>query len=217
MAVARTRPLPLRKQLLYAHHRHLLASSQLALFLRPAAFSADEYRQLRAQLPQGLTLTLLRPGLLPALLRDHPAPASWVDTTYLADPSHLQGPLAVLTADTLDPPTLAKALALVRHVSRQPPPNAPPAPEPAQLDRLAVLSALVEHTAADPARADHVSRLPPLDVLRAQLVGLVAAPASRIARVLGARATDVARTLDGFRQGLADEQQAAAAPPQAQA
>ncbi|BGP51609.1 hypothetical protein JCM10450v2_007559 [Rhodotorula kratochvilovae] len=234
--VARTRPLPVRKQVLYEHHRALLTSSPLVLFLRPGDFSAHEWRSIRAQLAQvpppppspssstpsssssppaptdaGLTLTLLRPGLLPALLRDPASPLSAsLDTTFLASPSHLAGPLAVLTAPSLHPPTLARALALVQSVSRTPKADAPPPAAGAPpLERLGVLSALVERAAADPARTDAVAKLPPLEVLRAQLVGLISAPGSRIAGVLGARAQEVGRTLEGFKLGLEEQQQGA--------
>ncbi|BGP43399.1 hypothetical protein JCM10449v2_007434 [Rhodotorula kratochvilovae] len=230
--VARTRPLPVRKQVLYEHHRALLTASPLVLFLRPGDFSAHEWRSIRAQLAQlpppppspssspsssssssppdaGLTLTLLRPGLLPALLRDPASPLSAsLDTTFLASPSHLAGPLAVLTAPSLHPPTLARALALVQSVSRTPKADAPPPAAGAPpLERLGVLSALVERAAADPARTDAIAKLPPLEVLRAQLVGLISAPGSRIAGVLGARAQEVARTLEGFKLGLEEAQQ----------
>ncbi|GAA5923099.1 hypothetical protein JCM3775_007436 [Rhodotorula graminis] len=224
--VARTRPLPLRKQVLFRQHEHLLTANPLVLFLRPSDFSAHEWRALRANLaqlapspatpsssssttsPAPLSLTVLRPGLLPALLRDPNSPVSrLVDPTHLASASHLQGPLAVLTAPSVDPPTLSRVLTLVQTFSRTPKPNSPPpapgssAPPP---DRLALLSALVDQRAADVARTHAVAKLPTLDVLRAQLVGLVSQPGSRIAGVVGARAGELARTLDGFKLGLAE-------------
>ncbi|KPV71945.1 uncharacterized protein RHOBADRAFT_56320 [Rhodotorula graminis WP1] len=227
--VARTRPLPLRKQVLFRQHEHLLTANPLVLFLRPSDFSAHEWRALRANLaqlapspatpsssssttsPAPLSLTVLRPGLLPALLRDPNSPVSrLVDPTHLASASHLQGPLAVLTAPSVDPPTLSRVLTLVQTFSRTPKPNSPPPPAPgapggaAPPDRLALLSALVDHSAADVARTHAVAKLPTLDVLRAQLVALVSQPGSRIAGVVGARAGELARTLDGFKLGLAD-------------
>lgn len=224
--VARTRPLPFRKSLLFDHHSHLLSSSPLVLFLRPGDFAASEWRQLRQQLaavptpppsassspsssstpadqpPSGLRLTLLRPGLLPALLRTTDASLP-LDTTHLSLPSHLKGPLAVLTSPDLHPPTLSAVLALVSKFSRLPAPNAPPLPagQP-PLERLSLLSSLVEHQSADAEKTLKVGQLPPLDVLRAQIVGLLSAPGSRITGVLGARAGELARTLEGFKLGL---------------
>jgi len=229
--VPRTRPLPLRKQVLFRQHEHLLTANPLVLFLRPSDFSAHEWRALRANLaqlppspspspssssssssstssssssPAPLSLTVLRPGLLPALLRSPTSPvARALDPTHLASPSHLQGPLAVLTAPAVDPPTLARVLALVQTFSRAPKPDSPPpAPGAPPQERLALLSALVDSQAADPQRTHAVAKLPTLDVLRAQLVGLVSAPGSRIAGVVGARAGELARTLEGFKLGL---------------
>ncbi|GAA5912341.1 hypothetical protein JCM8208_003331 [Rhodotorula glutinis] len=225
--VPRTRPLPLRKQLLFRQHEHLLTANPLVLFLRPSDFSAHEWRALRANLaqlppspvpssssssssspspspPAPLSLTVLRPGLLPALLRSPSSPVALaLDPTHLASPSHLQGPLAVLTAPVVDPPTLSRVLALVHTFSRTPKPDsAPPAPGAPPVERLALLSALVDRQAATVERTHAVANMPTLEVLRAQLVGLVQAPGSRIVGVVGARAGELARTLEGFKLGL---------------
>ncbi|GAA5857426.1 hypothetical protein JCM9279_002508 [Rhodotorula babjevae] len=247
--VPRTRPLPLRKQVLFRQHEHLLTANPLVLFLRPSDFSAHEWRALRASLaqlppsattstastsssststsssssssssPAPLSLTVLRPGLLPALLRDPSSPvARALDPTHLASPSHLQGPLAVLTAPAVDPPTLSRVLALVQTFSRAPKPDsAPPAPGAPAAERLALLSALVDRQSADVARTHAVAKLPTLDILRAQLVGLVSAPGSRIAGVVGARAGELARTLEGFKLGLEAQQGGKDAAESAQA
>ncbi|GAA5895580.1 hypothetical protein JCM5296_003754 [Sporobolomyces johnsonii] len=227
--VARTRALPIRKQLLFAEHEHLLTSNDLVLFLRPGDFSAQEWRALRGQLAAAaaasnananadanqLKLTLLRPGLLPALLRSaststpsSSSALSSLDLSHLSTASHLSGPLAVLTSSSLHPPTLSRVLSLLQTFSRTPPANAPPrAPDAPPLERLELLSSLLEKTqAATPTRTKAVSDLPSLDVLRAQIVGLLSAPGSRITGVLGARAREVGRTLEGFKQGLEEQQ-----------
>ncbi|GAA5956739.1 hypothetical protein JCM21900_002167 [Sporobolomyces salmonicolor] len=238
--VARTRAVPVRKQLLFAEHEHLLTANDLVLFLRPGDFTAQEWRALRGQLAAAapaapadphehqLKLTLLRPGLLPALLRSASAsafasasasaststesgPASSsssvlasLDLSHLSTASHLSGPLAVLTSSSLHPPTLSRVLSLLQTFSRTPPPNAPPpAPDAPPLERLELLSSLLEKSqAATPQRTKEVGDLPSLDVLRAQIVGLLSAPGARITGVLGARASEVGRTLEGFKKGL---------------
>ncbi|GAA5931178.1 uncharacterized protein JCM15063_002568 [Sporobolomyces koalae] len=228
--VARTRPLPARKQLLFAEHQHLLTSNDLVLFLRPGDFSAEEWRTLRSSLastssaagpaaqPQhAIKLTLLRPGLLPALLRDHTASSSTrkprIDLTHLSQSSHLSGPLAVVTSPSLSPPVLNKVLSLVSKFSKTPAPNSPPpAANAPPLERLELLSSLLERTtAATKERTAQVGKLPPLDVLRAQIVGLLAMPASRIVGVVGASGRQVGRTVEGFKAGL--EEQANPAQP----
>ncbi|GAA6021531.1 hypothetical protein JCM10207_005793 [Rhodosporidiobolus poonsookiae] len=251
--VARTRPLPARKAALFRQHEHLLAAHPLVVFLRPGEFTAQEWRQLRAQIAavpppppaatagepsssssstapadapsSGLKLTLLRPGLLPALLRSSSAAASpsastpaspSLDLSLLSSPSHLKGPLAALTAPTLHPPTLAAVLALLQKFSRTPPADAPPpAPGAEPVERLALLSSLIEARAAGPDRTQAVGKLPPLEVLRAQLVGLISAPGSRIAGVLGQRAGEIGRALEGLKKGL--EEQEGGAGKEAQA
>ena len=48
-----------------------------------------------------------------------------------------------------------------------------------------------------------VAKLPTLDTLRAQLLGLIGAPAARLAGVIGeAGGGQLAMTLEGFRKGL---------------
>lgn len=62
----------------------------------------------------------------------------------------------------------------------------------------------------NPGETAEVAKLPSLDVLRAQIVGLLSAPGSRITGVLGAKAREVGRTVEGFKVGL--EQANAPAP-----
>lgn len=249
---SRQRAFPAAKALAFREQQHLLTNHDLVLFLRPGDFAAHEWRQLRQQIAavpppppspsataqeaaspvNDLRLTYLRPGLVPAVIRDlerqqqlrqsraaategsssssSSAPPAAIDTSYLADPSHLSGPLAAVTAQTLHPPTLLRVLALLRRFARTPPPNAPPpAPDAPPLERIKVLSSLLErHTAADPHRTAAVAQLPAIEVLHAQLVGLLSAPGARISGVLSARASDLARTLEGFKVGLEEAQQA---------
>lgn len=261
---SRQRAFPAAKALAFREQQHLLTNHDLVLFLRPGDFAAHEWRQLRQQIAavpppppspsataqeaaspvNDLRLTYLRPGLVPAVIRDlerqqqlrqsrtaaaaaegssssSSAPPAAIDTSYLADQSHLSGPLAAVTAQTLHPPTLLRVLALLRRFARTPPPNAPPpAPDAPPLERIKVLSSLLErHTAADPHRTAAVAQLPAIEVLHAQLVGLLSAPGARISGVLSARASDLARTLEGFKVGLEEAQQAQAptadSPPSA--
>ena len=211
----RTRPLPPRKSHLFASHQNLLSTSPLLLFLRPTDFAAHEWQTLRANLlpltpadnPQGgLKLTVLRPGLLPALLRDPKVRAS-IDTSLIDSPSHTKGPLAVLTAPDLHPPTLLKLLAVLNAASVSISRNAAPVDPKSKVkvevvQRLGLLSALLEQRAFGSDQAKEVAKLPGLDVLRAQIVGLLSAPAAGITRVLGARGREVGRTLEGFKEGL---------------
>lgn len=169
-----------------------------------------------------LRLTYLRPGLMPAIVRTlqqqrTEGTTTVPDTSLLADASHSSGPLAALTAPTLHPPTLLRVLHLLQTFSRTPPPNAPPPPPPgkdagppAMVERLKLLSSLLDQTtAADPDQTTKIANLPPIEVLHAQIVGLLSAPGARITGVVSARASELARTLEGFKLGL---EETAAAP-----
>jgi len=58
-----------------------------------------------------------------------------------------------------------------------------------------------------------VSKLPTLDTLRAQVVGLLSAPASQLAMILGeASGGKLARTLEGLKIGLEEEDKSDGAP-----
>ena len=56
--------------------------------------------------------------------------------------------------------------------------------------------------AASKERTVEIGKLPELDVLRSQLVGLLGMPGSRIVGVVGARGREVGRTVEGFKEGL---------------
>lgn len=214
--VVRSRPLPARKVHLFNSHQLLLTSSPLLLFLRPTAFSAHEWSTLRSTLQSlnttdtdtdtttNLKLTVLRPGLLPALLRS--SSLSSIDTSHLSTPSHLSGTLAVLTSPTLHPPTLRSLLKLLSTISSTPSSRSPPLDPKSKLlpplERLPLLSSLLEHRSFGVEATTRVGELPGLEILRAQVVGLLSAPAGKLSSVLEQRAKEVGRTLEGLREGL---------------
>jgi large subunit ribosomal protein L10 len=62
-------------------------------------------------------------------------------------------------------------------------------------DKLVILGGAMGRTALDPTGVKALASLPSLDELRARLVGLVMAPAAKIAQVINAPAAKVARVL----------------------
>ena len=206
--------LPVRKALLFKAHSRLLLGSALSIFLRPSNFSAQEWSTLRASLvaldPQA-KLSVLRPGLLPALLRS-PQFRNF-DQTQLR--SHLQGPLAVLTLPHLDPPSFTKLLSTLDAISTSPGPKEQPHDPKSKtprvvIQRLQLLSTLIHNRALDVPATQLVAKLPPLPVLHSQIIGLIGGASRSIVGIVGARGQEVARTLEGFKQGL--EQPAAPSP-----
>ncbi|GJJ13163.1 hypothetical protein Clacol_007414 [Clathrus columnatus] len=138
------------------------------------------------------------------------------------------GALAILSLPSLHPPQLAS---LLRVLGRAVPPKKPPlTPEEQQAAaaeaRLAILEnptpgrrkkrvrptltpeleikgALIEKKLFLREELQDISKLPSLDTLRGQLLGLLSMPAVQIATVLSqAAGGQLARTLEGFKKGL---------------
>lgn len=136
--------------------------------------------------------------------------------------------LAILTLPSLHPPQLASLLRILnRAVPRKPPPLTPEQQvEAEEAARLAILEnptpgrrmkrfrpnlppelelkgALIEGRLFLRDELDAISRLPSLETLQGQLLGLISMPAMQIAGVLSqAAGGQLARTLEGFKKGL---------------
>ena len=202
--------LPIRKALLFKAHSQLLSASALAVFLRPSDFSAQEWSNLRLALslhdPQA-KLTVLRPGLLPALLRS--PKFTLFDQTQLS--SHLSGPLAVLTLPSLDPPSFSKLLSTLDTVSTTPGPKETTHDPKSKskrivIQRLALLSTLVHNRAFDSIQTKQLAKLPTLPVLHSQIIGLLGTSSRSLVGIVAARSQEVTRTLQGFKEGLSASQ-----------
>lgn len=202
----RTRPFPARKRFLFESTSTLLAESPLVLFLRPTDFSTSEWTALRSAMSsvqqrdvhaKKPRLTFLRAGMLPAIQR-HDSAKIAVPDAALRDP----GSLAALTAET-DPATLKQLLRILDKASatagKNTPPPDPKKPETQKIVRLPVVGGTVDGTPLDAESLRKVADMPALDVLRAQIVGLISAPASSIVSSVGAGARAISRTLQGYR------------------
>ena len=67
-------------------------------------------------------------------------------------------------------------------------------------DKLVILGGSMGSTSLDPDGVKALASLPSLDELRGTLVGLISAPATRVARVLGAPAGQVARVIGAYAE-----------------
>ena len=65
-------------------------------------------------------------------------------------------------------------------------------------DKFKVVGAIMGETVLDQAGVDALAKLPSLDQLRAQIIGLINAPATRIAGVLAAPGAQIARVLSAY-------------------
>lgn len=180
------------------------------------------------------TLTVMRTSIFGVVLRDF-APIDADKTIQIA--KLVEGGLAVLTLPSLSPPQLN---AIIRAIDRVVPPKKAQAKEaetkpskgkgreensdwipgrpvpkvrPVLSPEFRVMGAFIEGRVFSAAGVKDVAKLPPLDTLRAQIVGLLSTPAMQLAAVLSeASGGKLARTLEGFKKGL-EERQGTEAPP----
>lgn len=134
------------------------------------------------------------------------------------------GSFAVLTFPSFHPPELNAVLrAMDRSVPPKPPKtdeqikqelavkNADPAQPGKRIKRvrkvrtpeLKLMGAILENRVLLPSGVKDISKLPTLDTLRAQVVGLLSSPASHLTAILSeASGGKLARTLEGFKKSL---------------
>ncbi|KAL4067313.1 hypothetical protein V8B97DRAFT_1873888 [Scleroderma yunnanense] len=177
-------------------------------------------------------LTVMRTSIFGVALRDF-APLDAHASEHLA--KLVEGSLAVLTLPSLNPPQLN---AIIRAIDRVVPakkavredtmkgkknskdedadfvPGRPrPRTKPQLTPELKVMGALIEGRVFTEAGVKDVAKLPTLDTLRAQIVGLLSSPAMQLAAILSeASGGKLARTLEGLKKGL-EESQGAEVPP----
>lgn len=145
------------------------------------------------------------------------------------------GRFAVLQLPSLNPSHLS---AVLRAMDRSVPPKKPKTEEelkqeladknadPAQPGRrmkrvrqvripeLKLMGAIIENRVFLPENVTEVSKLPTLDTLRAQIVGLLSAPAAQLTAVLNeAGGGKLARTLEGLKKQLEGPEEASDSTP----
>ena len=179
------------------------------------------------------SLTVIRTSIFGAALREY----SPIDAKTAKDISKtVENGLAILSLPSLDPPMLNAILnALHKSVpplkpgkeaqalsSKKPSADDPDfvpgrrvkRVKPTRTPELTVMGALIEGRVFKAAAVRDVASLPTLDTLRAQLIGLISSPANQIAGMLGqASGGQLARTLEGFKQGLEDAEGSANLTP----
>lgn len=175
-----------------------------------------------------VSITVLRTSLFGVALRDY-APIDAHTAQGIA--GVVEGGLAVLALPAFDPPQLQ---AILRALERSVPHKKVLSPEalaaeakaraeaearhatpgrrqkrmrPILTPELKVMGALIDGRVFGFEGVKHVSSLPSFDTIRAQLVGLLSAPASQLAAVLGqASGGQLSRTLEGFKKSLEEVQ-----------
>ncbi|GHJ84676.1 hypothetical protein NliqN6_1078 [Naganishia liquefaciens] len=209
-----------RKAILYQSYTHILDHTPAILLFQPNNLTSAELAAIRraiaeissstsqASSPIGndstaATLLTVRTGILSAVINarnDH----SRAQSTALQ--SLLSGPLALVTLPQFSPAHITKVLTAINKAL-----NLRPAPATRAGTALPVNARMMllggifdgQHIASAPEIVQHVSRLPELDTLRAQLVGLLgAAPAQLVGALQSAGGGGLVRTLKGLENNL---------------
>ncbi|PCH34284.1 hypothetical protein WOLCODRAFT_62157 [Wolfiporia cocos MD-104 SS10] len=185
-------------------------------------------------LPDPPKLMIMRTALFGVALRDF----SPLDRQTVKDIADLvEGGLAVLSFPSLDPPQMN---AILRAIQRTVPPRPPKTPQRLEQERkereaafvpgrrqkrvktpkephLKLMGALIEGRVFKAPGVLDVAKLPTLDTLRAQLIGLLSAPAMQLSMVLNeASGARLARTLEGLKKSLEEEPRSQDGQPSAE-
>ncbi|KAI0050618.1 hypothetical protein FA95DRAFT_1555536 [Auriscalpium vulgare] len=212
----------LRTEIAKAAARHVTPPPSLAK-PGPSAMPAE---------PAMPTLSVIRTSIFGVALRDF-APIDAQTSDEIA--RTVSKGFAVLSLPNLNPPQLQ---AILRAIERTVPKPKAPTPEelkqkaalaaadppnpgrrpkrvrPTLQPELTLMGAFIEGRVFKAAAVTDVAKLPTLDTLRAQIVGLLSSPATQLAGVLSqASGGKLARTLEGLKKGLEDEQAAQAEAP----
>ncbi|KAI0307622.1 hypothetical protein B0F90DRAFT_1675353 [Multifurca ochricompacta] len=205
------RLIKVRKEIVQAASRHATPTPSLA---NPGPNAL----QTTPALP---TLSVIRTSLFGVALRDF-APIDAKTSEEIAQT--IQGGLVVLSLPVLNPPQLQAIIrALERSVPKPKPPTAEELKQAAALEaqdppnpgrrvkrsrkihkpELTLMGALIDGRVFKAEGVNQVAKLPTLDTLQAQIVGLLSSPGTQLAAVLNeASGGKLARTLEGLKKSL---------------
>lgn len=214
----------IRREIILASRKHLTPTPSLAN-PGPTPITLDEL-----PLPK---FTVIRSSIFGVALRDYSDVDQQAFEAIAAQAG--RGPLAVLSLPSLHPPLLN---AIIRSVERAIPRRKPPTPEeieakeaeksgdppnpgrhmkrqrPIFVPDLVLTGALIEGRVFPAEGLKDVAKLPTLDTLRAQIVGLLSSPAVQLAGVLSqASGGQLARTLEGLKKGLEEAEGSSSSTP----
>ncbi|CAE7214740.1 unnamed protein product [Rhizoctonia solani] len=198
-----------RKTALHSEYSAAIQNSPFFIILGHQNFSVAKFTALRkdlAKIKPSKGAPVDQPPTKLSVIRHAIFGAAVKSTRPQATPliSSIQGPAAILTFPNLDPPYLKSAL---RVIERAVPKSRQGEPVDHSKPKLHVIGAYTEGRVFQSAAIQNLSTLPTLDTLRAQLVGLLSAPAAQIAGVLDqARGGRLSRTLEGLKASLEENE-----------
>ncbi|CEL54373.1 hypothetical protein RSOLAG1IB_07023 [Rhizoctonia solani AG-1 IB] len=198
-----------RKTALHSEYSNTIQNSPFFVILGHQNFSVAKFTTLRKDLAKlkpskgapedqpPAKLSVIRHAIFGAAVKSvQPQAAELI--------SSIQGPAAILAFPSLDPPQLKSVL---RVIERAVPKSRPGGPAGEVRPVLHVIGAYAEGRVFQATGIQNLSTLPTLDTLRAQLVGLLSAPAAQLAGVLDqARGGRLSRTLEGLKASLEENE-----------
>ncbi|GMK55134.1 hypothetical protein CspeluHIS016_0201900 [Cutaneotrichosporon spelunceum] len=209
-----------RKAFLYDYYAHLMQRSQLVLLFKHENLTVPMSGNLRsaiakipvprpASLPQEqelekATLTVTRTGILAPVVR---AVQPAADFSAL-----LEGPTALITCPSLSPKYVKSMLGAIERVVKASKKDEDPKKGPVAQPAFTLLAGVLEgKTLLNPAQVAEAAKLPELDQLRAQLLGLLETPQRQLLGVVQqAGGGSLVRTLQGLEETLKEKEGGAA-------
>lgn len=164
-----------KKEELVAEYRKLLSSSRGIMFSAYSGITVRDMEDLRARIREaGGSFHVVKNSLLNIALEEE---------GVAVPEGSLEGTTAVGFA-TDDVPAVAKALVDLAK----------------ERDVLRIKSAIVDGTIYGGAKVQRLAELPPLDIVRSQLIGVLQAPGSRVASVLSSSVRQVVNVVNAYAQ-----------------
>lgn len=213
-----------RKAWLYDYYHHLLSRSQLVLVFKHENLTVADSGAIRtaiakipvpkpASVPQETemekaTMTVTRTGILSPVVRA----VRPVATEFTKS---LEGPTAIISCPSMSPKYIKQMLAAIEKVMKAAKKDDDPkAKGGVKQPAFSLLAGIIEgNTFLDPAQLQEAAKLPELDQLRSQLIGLLETPQRQLLGVVQqAGGGSLVRTLQGLEADL-KEKEGGDAPP----
>lgn len=226
-----------RKTHLHAQYARLLQSNNVVLLVRYDNVKVNVLDKLRRDVvslaskpslktilspstgaPPTAAVTFIRPGVFSAALRTR-----FDEATVQRAIKTLRGSYALISARELNPPQLAQLIRLIDRAAPSRKVEEPPArkgpinpddiedapPKVKAPPSIHLVAGVVENKFFLIEDIVAISKLPTLQTLQAQIVGLLSTPAAKLSQILGiAAGGDLLRTLRGFEKGLEEDSKA---------
>lgn len=211
-----------RKAFLYDYYTHLMKRSQLVLLFKHENLSVSDSGAIRsaiakipvpkpASVPQEMqlekaTMTVTRTGVLAPVLRSaRPVTSAFADA--------LEGPTAMISCPSLSPKYVKAMLATIERVLKAAQKDDDPRVKGGvKQPGFSLLAGIIEgSTLLDPKQVEEAAKLPELDQLRSQLIGLLETPQRQLLGVVQqAGGGSLVRTLQGLEDSLKEKEGGAA-------